>query len=630
MSHLANSREDSIQQSQFCVRSSGPNVSCRFRLVAVRQTASTGPCSTDFVVTELDAHTAWAHECASRLDADDGEWMDETSASPSFVPDSPVIIDSHLVTSTGFSIPLLPDNRQAPTGGGRTRPRKRPLSDCEHRGDAMWRMWEQRVLLGDTCGVAKRPRLRGTEGEDALRAWGWVANLAGTEPEPRELPPPATTTADVETQVEQEPSAARLTALSRVPEHADGALPPREAGECAHDAALHEPQHLVAFLKRPNVIRLESAPVIWRKLMPLPVTPFTPPPPPPPDAGFVQDERIISPTSTESPAASTHTVESRHETPETSYSPVSPSLYRQLAPIRRAPVGQLAKATAPLLSVPAHSVDQRALSHMQEHDALREQVALEALLGLQQLTFHSHVETARFEASPSSPQPAPSMSQPLLSSARIMSSDGQHGTVSDRQTPPSPPPRNRKRRKLSRWERLEVAEDDESKSESGRPPPAAHVHEETAPAPLMNSPDAAASAATAPTSSLPKPAALAFIPRTSKTSAAHRRAAMTPLRSTSLGVSGSSTAFSSSRTGMAPNMTSASKMAIAQASKIKRDADLREELRSKSVAPLPTLSGDDDETEAEARVKKAAEQAEGLKQLLWKVGGEREGGKIDR
>ena len=596
-------------------------MSCRFRLVACRETASTGPPSSNFVVTEFDAHTAWAHECESRIDADVGESM-KTETSPSFVPDSPVIIDSQLVTSTGFSIPLLPLTRQ--TQGGRTRPKKRPVGNCEHRGDAMWRKWEQRVLLGDAVRVAKRPRLRGTGGEDALQAWGWVANLAVEEPELEQLPPSAAT-ANVGTQIDEGCGVAEsTTTLPRATERADAALPPHEAGESRDDAAQPQLQHLVAFLKRPTVIRFEPAPVIWRKLTPLPVTPFTPPPPPPcADAG--QDERFISPTSTESPAASTHTVESRHETPETSYSPISLSLYRQLAPIQRAPLVQLDKATTPCLSAPADSVDQGAPSHKQEQDALREQVALEALLGLQQLTFHPQSDTAKSQASPPPPPPAPSVSQPLFSSAPIRSSDAQHGTVNEQQTPPLPP-RDRKQRKLSRWERPEVAEDDEAKSESGLPSPAANVEEGASSAPSTESPDAA----TAPTASPPKPAALAFIPRTSKKSAAMRRAPATPLRSTSLSTGGSSTAFSSSRLGMAQNLTSASKMAIAQASKIKRDADLREELRSKSAAPPPTLSGDDEETEAEARVRKAAEQAEGLKQLLWKVGGEREGGKIDR
>jgi hypothetical protein len=601
-------------------------MSCRFRLVACRQIASTGSQPNGYIVSEFDAHTAWAHECESRLDADDGKFMAETSTSPTFVPDSPVIIDSQLVTSTGFSIPLLPLTRQ--TQGGRTRPKKRPLSDCEHRGDAMWCMWEQRVLQEDAVRVAKRPRLRGTGGEDALRAWGWVTNLAVEEPEPEQQPPAAATAGEVETQVDQEPSAARSTMSPRAPEHADDALSPREACESCHDAAQPPLQYLVAFLKRPNVIRLEPAPVLWRKLTPLPMTPFTPPAPPGADAG--QDERFISPTSTESPAASTHTVESRNETPETSYSPVSPSLYRQLAPIRRTPVVQLEKATTLRLSVPASGVDAGVPSHKQEEDALREQVALEALLGLQQITFHSQSDAAQSdaaqsEASPPSPQPAPpapSVSQPLFSSAPIMSSEAQHGTVSEQQTPP-PSPRNRKQRKLSRWELPEVVEEDGSRAEA-----AAKVEQEAASAPMPDSPDAAAGATNAPTSS--PPAALAFIPRTSKKSAAMRRAPTTPLRSTSLSIGGSSTAFSSSRPGMAQNMTSASKMAIAQASKIKRDADLREELRSKSVAPPPTLGGDDEETEAEAKVRKAAEQAEGLKQLLWKVGGEREGGKIDR
>ena len=394
-------------------------MSCRFRLVACRQIASTGSQPNGYIVSEFDAHTAWAHECESRLDADDGKFMAETSTSPTFVPDSPVIIDSQLVTSTGFSIPLLPLTRQ--TQGGRTRPKKRPLSDCEHRGDAMWCMWEQRVLQEDAVRVAKRPRLRGTGGEDALRAWGWVTNLAVEEPEPEQQPPAAATAGEVETQVDQEPSAARSTMSPRAPEHADDALSPREACESCHDAAQPPLQYLVAFLKRPNVIRLEPAPVLWRKLTPLPMTPFTPPAPPGADAG--QDERFISPTSTESPAASTHTVESRNETPETSYSPVSPSLYRQLAPIRRTPVVQLEKATTLRLSVPASGVDAGVPSHKQEEDALREQVALEALLGLQQITFHSQSDAAQSDAAQSEappPRPAPPPPRAVGVSATVL------------------------------------------------------------------------------------------------------------------------------------------------------------------------------------------------------------------
>ncbi|GAA5979330.1 hypothetical protein JCM10908_002883 [Rhodotorula pacifica] len=625
---------------------------CLFRIVASRETISATPRSYAFVVTEYDPHTGSAHEHdyfitagdASELGPDTpkpfgprrnaaGRFLPSTSkaspaaqqqpppspSSPAFVPDSPVILDSKLVLSSGFAIPLLPIARDSGEGGGgRNRPTKRPLAKCEHRGDTMWRAWEQHVRVGDAEKAAKRPRLRGTGGEDALRAWGWVSNLAQDSEPPEEEETSARGEYDLETDVMAETSRANAAPVVHKAQDAATHMVTRgETGSGQIDGVEPQHQHFLAFWTRPTVISVEPVPVPvpWSKIMPMPIMPFTPPPAA--AAIAVQDGLPASPTPTESASMSSFALESRHETPETSFSPVSPTLYRPTAPIGRSTAGQPNRHSQHDTSTldnfaPADS------KHRQEQDLEREQMALEALLGLQQLTFQLHAELAQSEPASTSPQIEPRPAAEVFGDDTTVEIE-EHPKASSARKPPAvsmmPP------RKLSRWE---------------RPEPAEHAPESSEHEPKSAADDAAVTEAKVPSSDVhpseeapaasppePVPAALAFVPRAHKKPLTGRRVPSTPLRTTSSGAStsGPSMAFSSSHKAM---------MAVAQASKIKREADLREELRSASVAPSSVGGEMDGERVAEAKAKQAREQAEALKHMLWKLGGEHEGNKIDR
>ncbi|GAA5879088.1 hypothetical protein JCM3774_005565 [Rhodotorula dairenensis] len=631
---------------------------CQFRVVACRQVVSTSPRSSAFVVTEISTHTASVHTNDPQTDAGDlyepGSGASKLGTprqnstgrfsaghpppppspdSPFFLPEAPTVVNSRLVTTSGFSIPLLPVRPDYHNGGERIRPKKRPRADCEHRGDSKWRMWEQRLQTGTVTPTVKRPRLRGTAGEDALRAWGWVANLVAEEeePEPEEEVP----SAGMVDGVPESTPPSRLDQARAAPSLGQAASPRpdtalSEIGGGGQGAAHPELRHLVAFLTRPTVIRIEPAPVVWGKWLPLPITPFTPPPLPATEPGAGQRRELRSPSPTPSESASTSSAarEIRHETPETSFSPVSPTLFRPKAPFWRA-IAQVDEPEAlPTGQVPGNPGE--GLQQRESRDRDREQTALEALLDLQQLRFQPKPEPHHSEDAASSPPEAQRPSRPPTDSQSVASANVRQGP--SEQLEPTWP--RRVPRKRSRWERPASPDEEASKE-----PTTSSVHPEgetDRSADLAPAPAGSAGATTDETAASPyKPAALAFVPRASKKLSAARGSLGTskPIASPGTGAPSMAGPSAAGARGVRPGVgtsrarvsSSVAQMAVAYASRHKREADLREEMRNSSVAPENV----EEEPEADTKAKKAAE-AEALKHSLWKLGGWHEGGKTDR
>lgn len=632
----------------------------RFRVVACRQVVSTLPSSSAYVVTEFSSHSEWVHEddpqpevgegCTASIENSElraprrnstGRFLPSAFKgghlqrpprpdSPPFLPEVPTVVDSKLVMTSGYSIPLLPVHAEYRKGSERIRPQKRPRGDCEHRADSMWQRWEQRIQIGDGIRVVKRPRLRGTGGEDALRAWGWVANLVteGSELD-EEIPLAGVVDSVVEVTVpsrtEQAPVAPPLSKVAPTRRDSVSAGP----GVVVDKAAQPDYQRLAAFLTRPTVSRIESAPVTRTRLRPLPITPFTPPSllVPGPERGPCL--RSASPTLSDTASASSATCEFRHETPETSFSPVSPTRYRPAAPFRRAAKTPIAPAGV-LSTGQKFDESGEDLQRMRAREDVREQTALEALLELKQFTFLSKSEADRND------QPPPGLPrvQPQLQvdSKTIARFDEQQGSSEI----PAPVKSHRVQRKLSRWQRRELPDDETSPKHSASSVPT-RTGEDDAPLASADSSNAATDGNAAP----PKPAALAFVPRASRKRATARRSLATPLQVAAASTGAPSMAGprlapstaghgSGTGTGRMRVPSSNAQMAIAFASRHKREADLQEELRNSSVAAANVGGAVEEEARAEARTRKAAEQAEALKHSLWQSGGRSEGGRIDR
>lgn len=613
----------------------------RFRLIAERDETLTG--LGDFVVIECEPHTTSLHErhlfpsgdvdgvvvtaastsseAAPARDASGkfaarpvprGVLKEVYDGEPIFVPEEPTVIDDVLYLRSGFAVPLLPSKRDSGGTAERIRPKRRNESSLSHKQDAKWDAWETR-MCPDGERPAKRQRIRGAGGEDALRAWGWVRGLGDEQVEADE--PEPVDDGDVEG---LGASAQRVQRDDADEDVADVFKPLPSAGSQLSEqgsSARIETARLRSFGSRPDIVDID------------PTEPPTksnqqPPSPFPARSRFLAQNLDVDDLS--EAMSRSFSIDFQHDTPETSFSPTSP------APLR--PDEATAAAVPEMAASIAASEGRLPPSELvtikrEEADHAREQLALEALVGLSGLLVEEYSDLVpglkAEEDGCSSAQASPEVadiSATAVDEATVPDVERKLEDLTEECREPAPPTKKRSPRKLSRWELPGTMGEEDVVVISEPGPTIRDDHEQDEKKPLD---EATLSVAPSPSELPSKASALTFVPRSSKKPAGHRALLKrpTPIGATPVGDS-HATSFSSPQKAL---------MAIAQASKANREADLLERARAEQMAAV--VKAEPEATEEEklaAEIAKEQRQAEDLQHLFWKSGGQNEGGKIDR